>query len=193
MRVRLAVGDPCRSMSSDDGVAVGDGRPSTGSDLRRPLAQPLQHLLHRPPPQVITVGRPVALLRLAHQAAQSEEVVDAGDDGDRDRDVEQHVDPAGVGSKPIAKKIAATCTIVFALPHQFAEITTPWPVARQRATVTANSRAMMTIATQAGIRSSETSTTSAAMTSSLSATGSMSLPNVVIVPRCARGSRRSCR
>ena len=48
-----------------------------------------------------------------------------------------------------------------------------------RSTVTANSRAMMTIATHAATRSSETSATSAAMISSLSAIGSISLPNVV--------------
>ena len=52
-----------------------------------------------------------------------------------------------------------------------------------RVTVTASSRAMITIATQAASRSSETSATSAAMISSLSAIGSMSLPNVVIALR----------
>ena len=45
--------------------------------------------------------------------------------------------------------------------------------------MTANSRAMITIATHAATRSSDTSATSAAMISSLSAIGSMSLPNVV--------------
>ena len=65
------------------------------------------------------------------------------------------------------------------MPHQFAEMTTPWLTAVMRVTVTANSRAMITIAIHAGIRWSETSTTSAAMISSLSATGSISLPNVV--------------
>ena len=49
----------------------------------------------------------------------------------------------------MTKKIAATCTIVFALPHQFAAMTTPCCVACMRVTVTANSRAMITIATQA--------------------------------------------
>src|SRR3954452_9342280 len=78
------------------------------------------------------------------------------------------------------KKIAATCTIVLILPHPAAGTTTPCAVAAIRVRVTASSRAMMTIATQAGSRPSETSETSAATTSSLSATGSMSLPNVVI-------------
>ena len=45
---------------------------------------------------------------------------------------------------------------------------------------------MMTIATHAASRSCDTSATSAAMISSLSAIGSMSLPNVVIALRRAR-------
>ena len=65
-------------------------------------------------------------------------------------------------------------------PSGLAEITTPCPVpTATRSTVTANSRAMITIATQASSRPSETSATSAAMISSLSAIGSISLPNVV--------------
>ena len=59
-----------------------------------------------------------------------------------------------------------------------------------RRTVTANSRAMITMATHASRRSSETSESSAPMISSLSATGSISLPNVVTPPASARGSRR---
>ena len=81
------------------------------------------------------------------------------------------------------KKIAATCTIVFALPHQFDAMITPCCVACIRVTVTDSSRAMITIATHAARRSSETSATSAAMISSLSAIGSMSLPNDVIALR----------
>ena len=73
--------------------------------------------------------------------------------------------------------------IVLAFPHQFAAMTTPCWVAASRVTVTANSRAMITIATQPGRRSSETRATSAAMISSLSAIGSMSLPKVVIALR----------
>ena len=45
--------------------------------------------------------------------------------------------------------------------------------------MTAISRAMITIATQASSRSSETSETRAPMISSLSASGSISLPKVV--------------
>jgi hypothetical protein len=43
---------------------------------------------------------------------------------------------------------------------------------------------MITIATHASNRPSETRATSAAVTSSLSAIGSISLPKVVIAPRC---------
>ena len=83
----------------------------------------------------------------------------------------------------MTQKIAATWTIVFALPHPFAAMTTPCCVACMRVIVTDSSRAMMTIATHAARRSCETSATSAAMISSLSAIGSMSLPNVVIALR----------
>ena len=79
--------------------------------------------------------------------------------------------------------MAATCTIVFALPHQLEAMITPCCVACMRVTVTVSSRAMMTIATHAARRLSDTSATSAAMISSLSAIGSMSLPNDVIALR----------
>ena len=49
--------------------------------------------------------------------------------------------------------------------------------------MTANSREMMTIATQAASRSSETSEISAAETSSLSASGSRNFPTVVTACR----------
>ena len=52
-----------------------------------------------------------------------------------------------------------------------------------RSTVTASSRVMITIATHAASRPSETSESSAATISSLSASGSISLPKVVIDPR----------
>ena len=69
---------------------------------------------------------------------------------------------------------------VLSLPNGLAEITTPcWAPAATRSTVTANSRAMITIATHASSRPSETSATSAATISSLSAIGSISLPKVV--------------
>ena len=58
-------------------------------------------------------------------------------------------------------------------------MTSPCSIASWRRPVTANSRAMITIATHALTRSSETRLTSAAVTSSLSASGSISLPNVV--------------
>src|SRR5919201_1540928 len=72
--------------------------------------------------------------------------------------------------------LAATCSRVFALPSQLAAITTPRSAAIARRPVTASSRAMITIPTHAASRSSDTSEISAAITSSLSASGSMSLP-----------------
>ena len=83
----------------------------------------------------------------------------------------------------ITPRIAAICTKVFALPKLLAGMTTPACEAPIRRTVTASSRAMMTIATHAASRCSETSETSAAMISSLSASGSISLPNVVTALR----------
>ena len=78
---------------------------------------------------------------------------------------------------------AAICSTVFTLPSQLAAITMPRSAAIARRPVTAISRAMITIATQASRRSSETSETSAAVTRSLSASGSISLPKVVTAPR----------
>ena len=69
------------------------------------------------------------------------------------------------------------------MPSQLAAITMPRSTAIARSPVTANSRAMITIATQAASRSSETSETSAAVISSLSASGSISLPKVVTASR----------
>ena len=76
-------------------------------------------------------------------------------------------------------RIAAICRQVLILPSMLAGITTPAWVAPRRRTVTASSRVMITIATHAARRCSETSEMSAATISSLSASGSMSLPNVV--------------
>ncbi len=79
----------------------------------------------------------------------------------------------------ISANTAATWSAVFSFPSQLAAITTPWSAATVRRPVTANSRAMITIATHAASRPSETSETSAAMISTLSASGSISFPNVV--------------
>ena len=79
--------------------------------------------------------------------------------------------------------IAATWRIVFTFPIQLAWITTPCSAATIRRPVTANSRAMITIAIHAASRSSETSAISEAAISSLSAIGSISFPNVVMAPR----------
>ncbi len=57
-----------------------------------------------------------------------------------------------------------------------------WPAAT-RSPLTANSRAMITIATQAATRSSDTSEISAAAIRSLSAIGSITFPNVVTASR----------
>ena len=79
----------------------------------------------------------------------------------------------------ISAKTAATWSIVFSFPSQLAEMTTPCSTATARSPVTASSRAMITIATQAARRPSETSETSAATIRSLSASGSTSFPKVV--------------
>ena len=70
-----------------------------------------------------------------------------------------------------------------ALPSHDAAITTPRSTATMRSIVTASSRAMITIATHGAMRSSDTSEISGAMISSLSASGSISLPKVVTLPR----------
>src|SRR3954454_18628906 len=72
----------------------------------------------------------------------------------------------------------ATWATVLSLPQMLAGMTSPCSIASWRRPVTANSRAMMTIATQAETRLSDTSDTSAAVTRSLSASGSISLPKV---------------
>ena len=65
------------------------------------------------------------------------------------------------------------------MPKLLAGMITPACVAPIRSTVTASSRAMITIAIHAARRCSETSEISAATISSLSASGSISLPKVV--------------
>ncbi len=80
--------------------------------------------------------------------------------------------------------IATTCSIVFTFPSQLAWITTPCSAATSRNPVTANSRAMITIAIQAASRSSDTRAISDAAISNLSAIGSINLPKVVIAFRC---------
>src|SRR3954447_17869563 len=79
--------------------------------------------------------------------------------------------------------MAATCTTVLTLPSGLAGITTPCCPAATRRPLTANSRAMITIAAHGATRSSDTSVISAAAISSLSAIGSMTFPNVVIERR----------
>ncbi len=79
--------------------------------------------------------------------------------------------------------MAAICRQVLTFPNMLAAITTPAWVAPRRSTVTASSRAMITIATHAGRRPRETRESRAAMISSLSARGSINLPNVVTEPR----------
>jgi hypothetical protein len=77
----------------------------------------------------------------------------------------------------------STCAAVFSLPSGLAGMTIPCCAPTPaRSTVTANSRAMITIDTHARSRPSETRTTSAATISSLSAIGSISLPKFVTEP-----------
>ena len=65
------------------------------------------------------------------------------------------------------------------MPSLLAGITTPCCPAAMRRPLTANSRAMITIATQGSSLSRLTSEISAAAIISLSATGSITLPKVV--------------
>ena len=90
------------------------------------------------------------------------------------------VSQSGRSSKAISSITINTCVAVLTFPNELAEMTTPcWVPAATRSTVTANSRAMITIATHASSRPSDTRATSAAMIRSLSAIGSISFPTVV--------------
>ena len=73
--------------------------------------------------------------------------------------------------------------VVLALPRGLAGMDTPWSMPTTRSALTANSRAMMTIATQAGSLPRPTRAISAAEMSSLSASGSRNCPSVVTWPR----------
>ncbi len=75
--------------------------------------------------------------------------------------------------------MATICVTVFTLPHQLAAITTPSLAATIRMPDTMNSRAMIMRATHDGRTCCSTSTSNAAVTSSLSASGSMNFPRVV--------------
>ena len=68
---------------------------------------------------------------------------------------------------------------VLTLPDQAAAITRPRSTAMSRRAVTANSRTMTTSSTQAGKRPASTNQSRAAMTSTLSARGSINLPKSV--------------
>src|SRR6476469_5134146 len=89
----------------------------------------------------------------------------------------------GAGLVAIRAMIAAIWRTVFSLPSELAVMMMPRSAAIVRRMVTATSRAMITIATQAASRSRETRETRAPMISSLSASGSISLPKVVTEPR----------
>ena len=75
--------------------------------------------------------------------------------------------------------IATIWSTVLTLPYHDAAMTVPSAEATMRRPLTMNSREMMTNAIHAGRTSSSTSASSAAVTSSLSASGSRNLPNVV--------------
>ena len=86
--------------------------------------------------------------------AQPEEVVGARDDRHRDRDVDERVDPERASTRTRSRRrspppggSSSPCRATTA------GITTPRSAATIRSTVTANSRAMITIATQGAIRS----------------------------------------
>ncbi len=90
---------------------------------------------------------------------------------------------SGVPCTAMTLRIAAICRHVLTLPSMFAPATTPYCAAPMRTTVTASSRVMITIAIHAASRCSETSAISAATISSLSASGSISLPKLVTESR----------
>jgi len=72
---------------------------------------------------------------------------------------------------------------IFHLPTDPAGMTTPSAEATLRRPLTRNSRPISSTAIQSGTRSSRTRGSRAAVTSSLSATGSRSLPKTVTWPR----------
>ena len=76
-------------------------------------------------------------------------------------------------------RIAAICSTVLILPYHEAAITVPSAEATMRSPETMNSRAMMTSAIHAGNTCISMSASNAAVTRSLSASGSRNLPNVV--------------
>ena len=86
------------------------------------------------------------------------------------------------GTSSISATVALIWNTVLSLPSIAAAITLPPPAATSRKPEIMNSRASITMHTQAGMRSDATSTTMALMTSSLSAIGSANLPK--LVTRC---------
>ena len=93
------------------------------------------------------------LRRVGQQVAQPVEVVDAGEHGDRHRDVDEDVDPRPPGGRPrSAPAPSRPASIVLSLPQTLAEMTWPCSMASMRRPVTANSREMITIATHASRR-----------------------------------------
>ena len=126
-----------------------------------------------------------SLVALAEPAPQPEEVVDARQHGHRDGRVDEQVEPqrsriAGGDQREHHRDLHARSSPCRTGSPRSRR---PAPPAAMRIAVTANSRAMITIATHAASRCSETSEMSAAMIRSLSAIGSISLPNVVTALR----------
>ena len=89
--------------------------------------------------------------------------------------------------------MATTWKAVLCFPSCPAAMTIPSLIAMVRSPVTMNSRAMTTMATQAATRPRCTSITSAAITMSLSASGSRNLPITVtrFLRRASHPSRKS--
>lgn len=75
--------------------------------------------------------------------------------------------------------MAIICITVLIFPHQLAAITNPSDAAMVLKPETANSLAIITIAAHAGTNCNSTKDISAAVTSSLSAKGSINLPKLV--------------
>ena len=153
--------------------ASSTGEPSTCRRARQRLSRPRDGWqLTRPAPRGVSAS---SRARCAGRVAQSAPrcapcAPCAGRRSSRareHRDGDGHVDRAATHSGRRGRRSRRgswrSASTVLTLPNMLAAITTPACVAPIRSTVTANSRAMITIATHAASRCSETSATSAAI------------------------------
>ena len=94
-----------------------------------------------------------------------------------------HMTAIAPGMLKSRRIIPIICVTVFSLPPFEAAITTPSEAATMRSPETMNSREIITTTIHAGKRCSSTSAVSTAMTSILSASGSMNFPRFVTMLR----------